>query len=93
MSRSSIRLNPFIHFLSLKLGAAAVLHFKKGDFKNMKIDQKDIAALKIKGDLICIECFSEEDETVTLDMILSFDELEKMVNDYFCDRCKKKLER
>lgn len=59
----------------------------------MKIDQKDIAALKIKGELICTECFTEEDETVTLDMILSFDELEKMNLDYFCDRCKKKLER
>ena len=59
----------------------------------MEIDQKDIAALKIKGKLICTECFTEEDETVTLDMILSFDELEKMNLDYFCDRCKKKLER
>ena len=59
----------------------------------MKIDQKDIAALKIKGDLICTECFTEEDETVTLDMILSFDELEESDTEYFCNRCKKKLER
>ena len=59
----------------------------------MEIDQKEIAALKIRGELICTECFSEEDETLTEDMILSFDELEKMNNDYFCDRCKKKLER
>ncbi len=31
MSRSGIRLNPFMRFLSLKLGAAPTLYFKKGD--------------------------------------------------------------
>jgi len=59
----------------------------------MIIDRKNLAALKIRGDLVCPDCFSEDDETVTIDMILTFDELEKMNLDYFCDRCKKKLGR
>ena len=59
----------------------------------MEINRKEIAGYKIGGKLICIKCFSEEDETVTEDMILLFDELEESDTEYFCDRCKKKLER
>ena len=65
----------------------------------MKIDPEEIAAYRIGRDLICTECFSkkeeeeEEDTEVTSDMILSFEEVETDNDDYFCDQCKKKLER
>ncbi len=67
----------------------------------MKIDPEDIAGYRtgFQGQtLLCTECFSkeeekEEDTEVTSDMILSFDEVETDNDDYFCDQCKKKLER
>ncbi len=60
----------------------------------MEINREEIAGYRIGGKLICAECFSEEEnEAVTSDMILSFDELEEDEIDYFCYKCNKQLER